>query len=83
MVPVPGTWFPTMQAAGIPISADADNGNNLGAFFATSAVHPTNWTRSYSRSAYLDPAFARTNPHVLVNATVTRVTSADNVVAGD
>lgn len=72
-----------MQAAGIPTSADADNGNNLGAFFATSAINPTNWTRSYSRSAYLDPASARTNFHVLVNATVTRVTWADNIVAGD
>lgn len=83
MVPVTETWLPTMQAAGIPISADADNGNNLGTFFATSAINPTNWTRSYSRSAYLDPASARTNLHVLVNATVTRVTWADNIVAGD
>lgn len=83
MVPVTGTWLPTMQAAGIPTSPDADNGNNLGAFFATSAINPTNWTRSYSRSAYLDPASARTNLHVLVNATVTRVTWANDIVAGD
>ena len=72
-----------MQAVGIPSSADADNGNNLGTFFATSAINPTNWTRSYSRSAYLDPVSARTNLHVLVNATVTRVTWANNTVAGD
>lgn len=40
---------------------------------ATSAINPTNWTRSYSRSGYLDPLPPRANYDVLANAQVTRI----------
>jgi len=83
MVPITGTWLPTLEAAGVSISADSYSGNNIGGMFALSAINPTNWTRSYSKSAYIDPLPPRNNLHIISNATVERVVFADNVVAGD
>lgn len=39
----------------------------------TSCINPSNWTRSYSRSGYLDPLPPRSNYDVLANAHVTRI----------
>ncbi|KAH7087956.1 hypothetical protein BKA62DRAFT_794943, partial [Auriculariales sp. MPI-PUGE-AT-0066] len=36
-------------------------------------INPSNWTRSYSRSGYLDPLPPRANYDVLVNAQVSRI----------
>ncbi|KAJ2926788.1 hypothetical protein H1R20_g10294, partial [Candolleomyces eurysporus] len=83
MVPMTSAWLPTLAAAGIPTSQDAYNGNNLGGFFSTMAINPTNWTRSYSKSAYIDPLPPRDNLHVLANAAVTKITFADNVQDGN
>jgi len=83
MVPVSGTWLPTLEAAGIPVSADSYGGNNIGGMFALSAINPTNWTRSYSKSAYVDPLPPRNNLHIISNATVEKIVFADNVVAGE
>jgi choline dehydrogenase len=47
-------------------------------FIATSAIQPSNWTRSYSRSAYIDPLPTRPNLSILPNATVTRMLFATN-----
>lgn len=58
---------------GIPHSPDANGGAGWGAFIATSAINPSNWTRSYSKSAYIDPLPPRSNLHILPNATVTRL----------
>ncbi|KAF8316610.1 GMC oxidoreductase [Clavulina sp. PMI_390] len=66
-------WTDTLDNIGIPPTSDASGGDGWGAFVATSAINPTNWTRSYSRSAYIDPLPALSNLDILPNATVTRV----------
>ncbi|KAG9028528.1 hypothetical protein FS837_003852 [Tulasnella sp. UAMH 9824] len=73
LLPLVGSWVPTLNAVGIPASPDAYGGSSWGAFVATSAINPTNWTRSYSKSAYIDPLPARPNLHIMTNQTVTRV----------
>ncbi|KAI0036761.1 alcohol oxidase [Vararia minispora EC-137] len=66
-------WLPSFPSSGVDIASDPSSGATYGAFFATSAINPSNWTRSYSRSAYLDPIVNRTNLDVLVNATVSKI----------
>jgi choline dehydrogenase-like flavoprotein len=83
MIPMTSAWLPTLAAAGIPTNQDAYNGNNIGGFFSTMAINPTNWTRSYSKSAYIDTLPPRDNLHVLTNAAVTKITFADNVQDGN
>ena len=83
MVPISGTWLPTLEAAGISVSADSYGGTNVGGMFAMSAINPTNWTRSYSKSAYVDPLPPRNNLHIISDATVEKIVFADNVVAGE
>ena len=83
MVPLTSLWFPTLEAGGVTISDDAYAGNNVGGFFSLTAENPSNWTRSYSKSAYIDPLPPRPNLHILTNSMVTRVLFADNVQEGD
>ncbi|EDQ99396.1 uncharacterized protein LACBIDRAFT_316561 [Laccaria bicolor S238N-H82] len=52
MVPITTNWLPTLNSAGINISPDPYNGINTGGFFATSAINPSNWTRSSAKAAY-------------------------------
>ncbi|KAI0306142.1 GMC oxidoreductase [Multifurca ochricompacta] len=73
IVPLVGSWVPTLSALGVPETQDAYNGQTWGTFIAASTINPTNWTRSYSRSAYLDPLPPRSNLHVLPNVMVTRL----------
>ncbi|KAG8963520.1 hypothetical protein FRC00_006079 [Tulasnella sp. 408] len=73
LLPLVGSWVPTLNAAGIPASSDAYGGSGWGAYVATSAINPTSWTRSYSKSAYIDPLPPRPNLHIMTNQTVTRV----------
>lgn len=73
MMPLVGNWTGTLSNVGIQTAADADGGDGWGAFIATSSINPANWTRSYSRSAYIDPLPPRSNLAVLPNATVTRL----------
>lgn len=68
-----GNWTQTLANIGIPFSPDANGGEGWGAFIATSTINPTNWTRSYSRSAYINPLPPRSNLDILANATVTRL----------
>ncbi|PPQ84055.1 hypothetical protein CVT24_007932 [Panaeolus cyanescens] len=82
MVPVTGDWLPTLNNAGIPAIDDAYSGDNIGGFFALSTINPSNWTRSYSKSAYIDTLPPRSNLHVLSGATVTKIVFADNVADG-
>jgi choline dehydrogenase len=58
---------------GITGGDDTYGGQNLGAYISNSAINPANWTRSYSRSGYLDPLPPRSNYAVLANAHVTRI----------
>jgi choline dehydrogenase len=52
-------------------------------YVATSAINPSNWTRSYARSGYIDPLPPRPNLSILVNATVTQVLLTLNSTTGN
>jgi choline dehydrogenase len=61
-------------------------GQNWGAEVSTSTINPANWTRSYSRTGYLDPLQDHGNYDVLANAHVTRIlfdssSPSDNLTA--
>ena len=58
---------------GIARSSNMYGGEPWGAEVSTSCINPTNWTRSYSRTGYLDPLPDRRNYDVLANAHVTRL----------
>ena len=72
-LPDVGDWTTTLSNIGIPSTSDAYSGKTYGAFVATSSLNPTNWTRSYSKSAYIDPLPPRANLAILPNALVTRL----------
>jgi choline dehydrogenase len=78
MVPAVGDWSPTLEAVGIPATSDASGGQTYGNFVATSAINPSNWTRSYARAAYLDSLPNRPNLAVLPMNTVTRIIFSGN-----
>ena len=81
VLPVVGSWIPTLQNMGVPESPDPSGGQAWGAFVATSAIDPANWTRSYSRAAYIDPLPPRSNLNILPNATVTKILFDSNLMA--
>jgi choline dehydrogenase len=83
MVPVTGSWLPSLSAAGVPISEDAYSGDNIGGFFCTSSENAANWTRSYSKSAYIDILPPRPNLNIISGATVERIVFADALVSGN
>ncbi|EXJ74799.1 uncharacterized protein A1O5_01495 [Cladophialophora psammophila CBS 110553] len=84
-LPLVGAWSSAAINAGVDNTQDAYGGENWGAYVATSAINPANWTRSYSRSGYLDPLPPRRNYGVVANAQVTRIlfnnTSGGNLTA--
>ncbi|EPQ29695.1 uncharacterized protein PFL1_02915 [Pseudozyma flocculosa PF-1] len=71
--PPVASFLQSVAELGTAISQDPDAGQSWGAFVATSTINPTNWTRSFSRTAYLDPYAYRSNLHVLTGHTVTKV----------
>ncbi|THH10604.1 hypothetical protein EW145_g1185 [Phellinidium pouzarii] len=73
MLPIISNWSSTLSNVGVPTNPDPYGGTNNGAFIALSAINPSNWTRSYARSAYIDPLPPRANLAILPNATVTRI----------
>lgn len=81
MLPIVGNWIPTLQSLGITVNPDPSGGQAWGAFVATSAINPTNWTRSHSRAAYIDPLPPRPNLDILANATVTKILFDGNLNA--
>lgn len=78
-----GNWTPSLNAVGIPPSADPVGGKNTGGFVSTVAINPSNWTRSYSKSGYIDPLPPRANLDILVSSTVTRIVFGKNDSNGD
>ncbi|KAJ3887051.1 hypothetical protein GG344DRAFT_56382 [Lentinula edodes] len=68
-----GNWTPSLLTLGIPTNPDAASGDNSGAYITTSSINPSNWTRSYSRSGYIDPLPPRSNLDILTSATVTNI----------
>jgi len=81
--PLVGQWLTATENAGVANSQDTYSGQNWGSYVATSAINPTNWTRSYSRSGYLDPLPPRPNYDVLANAYVTRILFNSSSKAGN
>ncbi|KAJ5256849.1 hypothetical protein N7478_012953 [Penicillium angulare] len=84
--PQVGYWSQSLESIGIEISENMYGGENWGAEVSTSCINPSNWTRSYSRTGYLDPLPDNGNYDVLANAYVTRIvfdnsSSADNLTA--
>ncbi|KAI0091378.1 GMC oxidoreductase [Irpex rosettiformis] len=73
-----GDWTDSLANLGIPTTVDAYAGDDSGGFVATSSINPSNWTRSYARSAYIDPLPPRSNLAILANATVTRLIFANS-----
>lgn len=72
--PQVGAFLNSSNNVGIPLSSNPDAGESWGAFLATSNINPTNSTRSFSRTAYLDPVTFRSNLDVLTGHLVTRIT---------
>ncbi|KAG5651440.1 hypothetical protein H0H81_008644 [Sphagnurus paluster] len=83
MLSVVGNWTPSLEAIGIATAADPANGKNFGGFVSAVSINPTNWTRAYSKSAYIDPLPPRSNLDILVSATVTRIIFNGNNTSGD
>lgn len=83
MVPVSSTWLPTLKAAGIAPTNDAYGGNNVGGFFALNTINAANWTRSYSKSAYIDVLSLRDNLSIMAGATVERILFSDKMDNGN
>ncbi|KAJ5760369.1 hypothetical protein N7520_007525 [Penicillium odoratum] len=83
--PQVGYWVESLENIGIAISEDMYGGDNWGAEVSTSCINPSNWTRSYSRTGYLDPLPDKGNYDVLANAYVTRIvfdnSTSDNLTA--
>ncbi|GAA6062424.1 hypothetical protein JCM10212_006059 [Sporobolomyces blumeae] len=65
-------WIPTLANLGID-TRDPAGGEVWGAFIATSAINPSNWTRSYAKTGYLDPVDYRTNLVVLTGYQATKI----------
>jgi choline dehydrogenase-like flavoprotein len=62
-----------LEALGVAASDQMYGGETWGAEVSTSCINPSNWTRSYSRTGYLDPLVDQGNYDVLANAHVTRI----------
>ncbi|TFK24520.1 mala s 12 allergen [Coprinopsis marcescibilis] len=81
MVEAVAGWLPALEAAGVPPLEAPNGGVTLGGFISPSSISPANYTRSYSRSAYIDSLPPRSNLHILSEATVTRLGFSDRVRA--
>jgi choline dehydrogenase-like flavoprotein len=73
ILPIVGQWTTVLEGIGIVTSPDPNGGQGWGGFIATSSIQPGNWTRSYSRSAYIDVLPPRKNLAILPNARVLKV----------
>ncbi|CRG84226.1 Alcohol dehydrogenase [acceptor] [Talaromyces islandicus] len=68
-----GQWIMSLGTVGVASSSEMYGGANYGAEVSTSTINPSNWTRSYSRTGYLDPLSDTGNYDVLTDAYVTRL----------
>ncbi|THU97989.1 hypothetical protein K435DRAFT_796077 [Dendrothele bispora CBS 962.96] len=72
--PILSNWSPALSSLGVPANPDPVSGNNTGSFIANSAIRKSDWTRSYSRSGYIDSiSTPRSNLDILTGATVTGI----------
>ncbi|KAF4611184.1 hypothetical protein D9613_007289 [Agrocybe pediades] len=72
MIGINANWTSALDRAGCAPNTNPNNGTSLGGYIAPSSINPTNWTRSYSRSAYIDSLPPRDNLHILPESTVVR-----------
>lgn len=77
MINIVGNWTSSLEAAGVAELTSPNGGVTLGGFIAPSSINPANWTRSYSRSAYIDSLPPRSNLQILPEATVVRLDISD------
>lgn len=73
MMAIVGNWTNSLEAVGVETIPNPNGGVTLGGFVTPSSINPTNWTRSYSRPAYIESLPPRSNLHILPQATVTRI----------
>ncbi|KAG2012252.1 aryl-alcohol oxidase [Coprinopsis cinerea AmutBmut pab1-1] len=66
-------WLPALEEVGVPSLESPNGGSTLGGFITPSSINPSNWTRSYTRPAYIDSLPPRANLHILPEALVTRL----------
>jgi len=78
MIDIVGNWTSSLEAAGVSTLTSPNGGVTLGGFITPSSINPANWTRSYSRSAYIDSLPPRSNLHILPEATVVRLDISEN-----
>ncbi|KAL9935400.1 hypothetical protein V8E36_005748 [Tilletia maclaganii] len=71
--PIVQAYLQTLDNLGVPVNPDPDSGNSWGTFYATSSINPSNWTRSFSRTGYLDPNVPRPNLDVLTGYQVGKI----------
>ncbi|KAK1232535.1 hypothetical protein PQX77_004328 [Marasmius sp. AFHP31] len=68
-----GQFLDAMNNIGIWNNPDSMSGKNWGAWTTGTFINPSNWTRSYSRTGYIDPLGQRTNLNIITNSTATRI----------
>ncbi|KAF2182747.1 GMC oxidoreductase [Zopfia rhizophila CBS 207.26] len=71
--PTHSNFLTAMASLGVNRPLDQGCGDSLGAYVTTHSIHPTNQSRSSSRTAYYDPAVGRPNLHVLTEHQVTKL----------
>ncbi|CAJ2500663.1 Uu.00g035160.m01.CDS01 [Anthostomella pinea] len=71
--PLPAAWVDTLAALGYPASGDPFSGEMYGGYINAMSIDPTSKTRSDAVSAYLGPAKARSNLHIVTGATVEQI----------
>lgn len=69
-----GAFIESASAKGIDRNHDPYNGRNWGTYVSVSTLNKDDWTRSFSRNAYIDPVSKqRKNLHILTGHRVTKI----------
>jgi choline dehydrogenase len=71
--PSAALWTPTLAALDLK-TTDPQGGQGWGGYISPNSINPTDGTRSYSKTAYLDPAAGRSDLVVLLQAQATKIT---------
>lgn len=58
---------------GVPVTQDSAAGKALDLFWIPLAIDPDTYSRQFARTAYVDPAIERSNFHILVGQTVSKI----------
>lgn len=77
MVNVTTNWTLACANAGMPENKSPNGGVTLGGWITASSINPSNFTRSYSRPAYIDSLPPRSNLDIMSESTVLKFTMQD------